>query len=270
VATIDDFTSALRLKAGAEPGQFAAGHIDEGHGVVFGGQLMAQAVVAATQAHAEKELLSLHTVFARAASFDEPLSIGVEILQSGRSMGSAAITMTQSRGVCAKSIALLHAPDADLIRHADGARQGVGTPDDWPRRDGVAGFWDLRFVDDVDISDPALVGPPELQVWSRFPGAPADLPVAQATLAYASDGMLIATAMRPHEGVGQSLAHVTIATTVLAHTITFHEPFAAEDWLLIDQRSTYAGRGRGHGEAKVFAEDGRLVASFTQENMIRG
>ena len=270
MATIDAFVAALDLTPGSETGQFEAGHVDEGHGVVFGGQLMAQAVIAATQTFPDKELLSLHTVFSRAGRFDESLDISVEVLQSGRSMASAAVTLSQSKGVCSKSIALLHAPDADLIRHADDAPKGVGSPEDWPRRDGVAGFWDLRFVDDVDISDPALVGPPELQAWSRFPGAPADLPIAQATLAYASDGMLIATAMRPHEGVGQSLAHVTIATTVLAHTITFHEPFVADDWLLIDQHSSYAGRGRSHGEAKVFADDGRFVASFTQENMIRG
>lgn len=270
MTTIDDFLAALELKPAAESGQFEAGHVDEGHGVVFGGQLMAQAVIAATATVRDKELLSLHTVFARAGRFDEPLSIAVEVLSSGRSMASAAVTMSQAKGICSKSIALLHSPDPDLIRHADPpAGAECGPPDGWPRRDGVAGFWDMRIVDDVDITDPALVGPAELRVWSRFPGAPHDLPVAQAALAYASDGFLIATAMRPHEGVGQSLAHVTIATTVLAHTITFHEPFTADQWLLLDQRSTYAGRGRSHGEARVFAEDGRLVASFTQENMIR-
>ena len=76
--------------------------------------------------------------------------------------------------------------------------------------------------------------------------------------------------MRPHEGVGQSMAHVSVATTVLTQTLTFHEPFQAADWLLLDQRSTYAGRGRSHGTAEVFAADGRLVASFTQDNMVRG
>ena len=91
----------------------------------------------------------------------------------------------------------------------------------------------------------------------------------QALLAYASDGFLIATAMRPHEGIGQSMAHVSVATTVLTQTLTFHEPFRAGDWLLLDQRSTYAGRGRSHGAADVFTADGRLVASFTQDNMVR-
>ena len=129
----------------------------------------------------------------------------------------------------------------------------------------------MRIVDEVELSDPlAPTGPPELRVWARFPGAPTDdVAVNQALLGYASDGFLIATAMRPHEGIGQAMAHVSVSTTVLTQTLTFHERFAAGDWLLLDQRSTYAGRGRSHGEANVYTEDGHLVASFGQDNMIR-
>jgi acyl-CoA thioesterase-2 len=232
-------------------GRFRATHLDEGHGVVFGGQLLAQSVIAATRTVPDKELLSLHTVFARGGNFDEPLQVDVEVMASGRSMASLTVTTRQSRGVCTRSIALLHAPDAE------------------PRRNGTPAFWDMRIVDEVDIMDPDLTGPAHLQVWSRFPGAPDDQPTAQALLAYASDGFLIATAMRPHAGVGQAMAHVSVATTVLTQTLTFHEPFAADDWLLLDQHSTYAGRGRSHGVAEVFDTEGRLVAGFTQDNMIR-
>lgn len=249
-------------------GRFRATHLDEGHGVVFGGQLLAQSVIAATRTVPDKELLSLHTVFARGGNFDEPLQIDVEVMASGRSMASLTVTTRQSRGVCTRSIALLHAPDADRIRHGSEAPTVAG-PDAGPRREGTPDFWDMRIVDEVDIMDPDLTGPAHLQVWSRFPGAPDDLGVAQALLAYASDGFLIATAMRPHAGVGQSMAHVSIATTVLTQTLTFHEPLAAVDWLLLDQHSTYAGRGRSHGVAEVFDTTGRLVAGFTQDNMIR-
>ena len=249
-------------------GRFRASHLDEGHGVVFGGQLLAQTVEAATRTIPDKELLSLHTVFARGGNFEEPLHIDVEVMASGRSMASLTITTTQSRGICTRSIALLHAPDADRIRHGVDA-PASDEPDRWPRRAGTPEFWDMRIVGDVDIMDPDLTGPAHLQVWSRFPDAPQGLALAQATAAYASDGFLIATAMRPHAGVGQSMAHVSIATTVLTQTLTFHEPFAATDWLLLDQRSTYAGRGRSHGVAEVFDVGGRLVASFIQDNMIR-
>jgi acyl-CoA thioesterase len=75
--------------------------------------------------------------------------------------------------------------------------------------------------------------------------------------------------MRPHHGIGQSLAHRTVSTTVLTQTLTFHEPFRAADWLLLDQRSSYAGRGRSRGTANVYTAEGGLVASFSQDNMIR-
>ncbi len=249
-------------------GRYRATHVDEGHGVVFGGQLLAQTVIAATRTVSDKELLSLHTVFARGGNFEEPLLIDVEVMASGRSMASLTVTTSQSRGVCTRSIALLHVPDADRIRHADGAPTVAG-PETGSRREGSPDFWDMRIVGEVDIMDPDLTGPARLQVWSRFPNAPADLAVAQALLAYASDGFLIATAMRPHAGIGQSMAHVSVATTVLTQTLTFHEPFTAGDWLLLDQHSTYAGRGRSHGVAEVFDAGGRLVAAFSQDNMIR-
>ena len=90
-----------------------------------------------------------------------------------------------------------------------------------------------------------------------------------ALLAYASDGFLIATAMRPHEGGGQSLAHRTVSTTVLTQTISFHEPFAASDWLLLAHEAPFAGRGRSYGRANVFTTDGAMVASYVQDNMVR-
>ena len=56
---------------------------------------------------------------------------------------------------------------------------------------------------------------------------------------------------------------------MVSHTLTFHEPFCAGDWILLAHESPYAGRGRSYGRANVFTEDGRLVASFVQDNMIR-
>jgi len=88
-------------------------------------------------------------------------------------------------------------------------------------------------------------------------------------LAYGTDGFLIGTAMLPHAGVGQNMAHRNIATGVVSHTLTFHEPVPAGEWLLLAHESPYAGRGASYGRAHVFTRDGRLVASFVQENMIR-
>jgi acyl-CoA thioesterase II len=93
--------------------------------------------------------------------------------------------------------------------------------------------------------------------------------IGQALLAYATDGFLIATAMRPHEGVGQAMSHVSISTSVLSHTLTFHEPVDASQWHLLAQESPYAGRGRSYGRANIFGPGGQVVASFVQDNMIR-
>jgi acyl-CoA thioesterase II len=75
--------------------------------------------------------------------------------------------------------------------------------------------------------------------------------------------------MRPHEGIGAGLAHQAISTGVLAHTLSFHEPVRATDWHLLAQRGTYAGGGRSYGRGEVFTQDGRLVASFVQDSMVR-
>jgi acyl-CoA thioesterase len=75
--------------------------------------------------------------------------------------------------------------------------------------------------------------------------------------------------MRPHIGVGQAQAHQTLSTGVLSHTITFHEPVDASEWMLLSHHSSAAGRGRSYGRADVFRTDGALVASYVQDNMIR-
>jgi acyl-CoA thioesterase II len=134
---------------------------------------------------------------------------------------------------------------------------------------GDTNCWQTQVIGDVDIRDPDPIGPPELKVWTRWGGAPDDATTAQALLAFSTDGYLIGTAMRPHAGVGQALAHRTISTSVLSHTLTFHEPRSAEQWLLLAHYSPYAGRGRSYGRGDVFDRDGKLVASFVQDSMIR-
>jgi acyl-CoA thioesterase II len=243
-------------------------HVGPAGGVIFGGQLLAQSIVAARAGHDDKQVKSVHTVFARAASTDAPIEIAVDPTHSGRTFASSTVTISQGERMCARSLVLLSADEADFIRHADPVTS-LTDPGKAMRVNHGDDGWDIRIVGDVDVSDPDLVGPPDLDVWTRFPDAPSDPASGQALLAYASDGFLIGTAMRPHAGVGQAQAHVTISTGVVSHTLTFHEPFSARDWLLLSHHSTYAGRGRAHGRANVFDRDGTLVASFVQDGMIR-
>jgi acyl-CoA thioesterase II len=106
-------------------------------------------------------------------------------------------------------------------------------------------------------------------VWFRYRQAPADAVVGQALVAHASASYLIPTALLPHRGFGESMVHKDISTGILAHTISFHEPFDLRGWLLIAQESTFTGHGNAYGEGRVFTEDGRLVASFSQESIVR-
>src|SRR5262249_24228593 len=168
----------------------------------------------------------------------------------------------------ARAQRLLSADDPDVIRHADAA-PAVAPAGAANERAADDGPWQIRYVGGVDIRDPELVGPADLDVWTRFVGAPDDPTIAQALLAYSTDGFLIGTAMRPHAGVGQSQAHVTLSTGVLSHTLTFHERFSAADWLLLSQPNRHAGPGGCYGRGNVFTADGTLVASFVQDAMIR-
>ena len=76
--------------------------------------------------------------------------------------------------------------------------------------------------------------------------------------------------MLPHESYNEGLAHKTISTGVLSHTVNFHDRFEANEWLLLAHESVWAGRGRTHGRCAVWTQDGRLVATYTQDSLVRG
>ena len=266
MATIEELLAAFALEP-AGPDRYRAVNVPSGHGVVFGGQLLAQTVLAARQGHEALKVKTVHTVFARGGRPDQGVELLVDPMHAGRTFASSTVTVTQGDRLCTRSIVLLDADEGDLIRHAD-RQPRASSPEDAVPSEGT-GDWEVRIVDGVDISDPDAVGPAELDVWTRFVGAPDDPAISQALLAFATDGFLIGTAMRPHAGVGQALAHRTLSTGVISHTLTFHEPFWAGDWLLLSHSSPYAGHGRSYGRADVFRTDGQLVASFVQDAMIR-
>jgi acyl-CoA thioesterase II len=250
------------------PDRYVGQNLKGTQGVIFGGQLMAQAVAAATQVAPEMRMKSMHTIFARGGLPEKVVELEVERLHGGRSFGSLQVSIRQGERLCSRSLVLVHRPDSTLISHQDDPPI-VPPPDQCVDRPMAGRGWEVRIPEGIDLSDPEAIGPPELALWSRFADVPPHMWISQALLAYASDGFLIGTAMRPHAGIGQALAHVSLATTVVTQTITFHEEFDAGEWLLLAHRSPYAGLGRSYGRADVFTTEGRLVASFVQENMIR-
>jgi len=267
LAHLADLLAAFRLEPVGE-GRFVGQNAPNGRDVIFGGQLLGQTIAAATVSQPGKEVKTVHAIFARGGDMRSPVDIDVDTMHSGRSFGSTTITVRQGDRLCARSLVLLHAPEPDAIRHGVPAPD-VAPPDEAKARSFEFEEWQISIAGDIDVSDPDDVGPPELPVWTRFVGAPEEGLTNQELLAYATDGFLIGTAMRPHPGVSQSMAHVSLSTGVVSHTLTFHEPFSAGEWMLLAHEAPYAGRGRTYGRADVFTEDGRLVASFIQDGMVR-
>ena len=240
--------------------------------VVFGGQLLAQVIVAAADRHPGKNVRSVQAIFARAARVSEAVEIAADPMHAGRAFASETFTVWQGDRLCARMLVLLDADEPDVVRHAAPAPDVDGPEEAVPQGQGGLVFpgAELRIVGGVDTwAVDAPVAPAELFLWMRGPGSPGERCVDQAVVAFATDGFLIGTAMRPHAGIGQDEAHRSLSTGVIAHTLVFHEPFDTGEWLLFAHHSPYAGGGRSFGEASVYTRDGRLVASFVQTNMIR-
>jgi acyl-CoA thioesterase-2 len=268
MADLQELLDVLDMRPTGEQ-SYEAGSVSFGGGpTVFGGQLMAQAIVAGASIDPNKEVRSLHSVFARPAQVHLPLEISIDVLQAGRSFASGTVAFRQGENECARSMILLGSIEPDRIRHQPSAPAVIPPANAQPVAHGPD-YWEARMEAGIDLNDPEVTGPPELTVWTRFPAAPATQTVSRALLAFATDGFLIATAMRPHSGLGQSMAHVSVATTVVTHTLAFHEDVNAAEWLTMRMASPYAGHGSSYGRGEVFDPKGLHVASFVQENMIR-
>jgi acyl-CoA thioesterase II len=242
--------------------------------VVFGGQILAQMIVASGMAHDfAKEVKSIHTVFARAGSLSQPLVYEVETMHDGRTFGSDTVTCRQNGKVIARALILLSVDEPDVIRHSTAVMPDLPVP-----AEGLSGDGRVFPGAEVVAVEPAG-GAPLQAVWTRYRSEPAGdhqaahqavlQAVHQAVLAWATDGYLIGAALLPHADFSEDMAHRTLSTGVVSHTVNFHERFDARDWLLLVNESEWAGRGRTYGRADVFDARGRLVATFTQDSMIR-
>ncbi|MDE0700738.1 MAG: acyl-CoA thioesterase II [Acidimicrobiaceae bacterium] len=239
--------------------------------VVFGGQLLAQMIMAATAHSDDKSVKTISAIFARAARVDADTEISVETFHAGRAFASHTVSVWQGDRLCARGSVLAHVTEADVIAHQVD-RPTATPPDEGRLASDHAVFPGAEYViaDDVDLVDSAgTTGPAELSVWYRSRHTPDDPIVNQAVLAWGTDGFLIGTAMRPHPGVAYDRAHVDLSTGVISHTLTFHRPFSMHDWLLLSHEAPFAGAGRSYGRCHVHDSGGALVASYVQDAMIR-
>lgn len=241
----------------------------EGLDVVFGGQLIAQMIMAAhASSDGSKYVKSIHTIFSRAGTYSSPIDLHVETFHSGRAWASDVITAWQDDRLLTRSLVLSTADEPDLIAHQIDGPSGVPGPLASQPVEGTA-FPGAEARMATEAGD-TLNGVPAMSLWTRMPEPVGSTAASQAILAWSTNGWFIELAMRPHQAaVNIGDAHHSLATGVIGHTINFHRQFDAGSWVQLAHEATFAGRGRVHGRGLAFAEDGTLLASFSQDSMVK-
>jgi uncharacterized protein (DUF427 family)/acyl-CoA thioesterase len=235
--------------------------------VIEGGQLLGEAIVAASRSVPGQRVTSASMQFLRAARSDAAHEIAIDVLRRGRGFSTVAARVEQAGKLCSVALLLLDAGAPDTLRGSV-AMPPVPPPAACALLDlGMTGR-ELRSVDDA-VRRQAEIGPPEIHTWARFREAPDDPALQAALVAQATTHWTIAAAMRPHAGVSEAQAHVTLSTGILAVTIAFHDEADVTEWLLYANPAIWAGRGLVQGEGHVFAQDGRLLASYAVQGMVR-
>ncbi len=265
----DDLLGLIEAEPSGPSRFVAPGYHDTTRNVVEGGQLLAQALVAAARTVPEQRLTSAYIAFPKAASFDQPVELAVEPLRLGRTFSTLSVRGEQGGALVSPALVLMGTDvDEDVIRDTVAMPEVAGPEECEPHDMRVIGRA-VRVVDGAYSPDPDRIGPPELNVWLRFRDNPVHLHVRNALLAQASTHWTIAAAMRPHQGMGEAEAHVSLSTGPMSVAIAFHDDAPLDQWLLYANRATWSGRGLCHGEGRVFSRDGRLLASYSVQAMIR-
>jgi uncharacterized protein (DUF427 family)/acyl-CoA thioesterase len=250
-------------------GRFTApGYHDRTRNVVEGGQLLAQAIVAAGRTVPDQRVTWASMNFVRAARFDDAVELRVDPSRKGRTLSTLGVRSTQGEKLVAESLVLTDAGAPDLFRHTTSMPDVAGPESAEPYDMRVTGR-DLRIVDGAYSPDPERVGQPVLHAWMRYRDDPGDPLIRSALLAQPTTHWTIAAAMAPHRGFGESQAHVTLSTAPIAMAISFEDEAPLDQWLLYTTTAVWAARGLALGEGKVFTRDGTLVATYTLQSMIR-
>jgi acyl-CoA thioesterase II len=236
--------------------------------VVEGSQVLAQAIVAVAKRFPEKSVRSAYAVFARAVVVGPPVALSIDVVAEGRSTATAVVSVTQNGKRCITVTAFADVPSADVIRHHL-PRPEVTPPSEANNSEMPMVGRQLRLVDVTDVNSPDEVGPPELFAWLHYDPIPARDDLAKALIAYFTGHLGISTTMRAHEGIGTAQSHLTVSTAPMTITVSFHEPFAWDGWVLYAHESTQVGAGMSYVRGTVHTEAGELIASFAQDALIR-
>ncbi|KQS15732.1 acyl-CoA thioesterase II [Frigoribacterium sp. Leaf186] len=268
--------------AGIVGGQdvFTGGSQPEPLGRVFGGQVAAQALVAAQRTvGGGRDVHSLHSYFLRPGDLTIPITFTVDRIHDGRSFATRRTQASQDGVPIFSMIASFQTPDEGLDHQVD-MPQGLPGPDDVPSDaellsavdNPVARSWTRRPFDMRHVPSPVYFSVEgdhvaHQAVWLRATGPmPDDADLHRAALLYASDYTLLEPIYRRH-----GIAFVTpgLKAASLDHAMWWHRPARVDEWLLYVQESPNAVGGRGLSLGRIYDRAGTLVASVAQEGMVR-
>jgi acyl-CoA thioesterase-2 len=255
---------------------------DLGGARVFGGQVLGQALTAASYTVVDRQVHSLHAYFLVAGDVDAPIVYEVDVARDGKSFSNRRVVAIQHGQPIFNMTASFQVPE-------EGLEHAVPMPN-VPGPEGLADVRELppdvvdkapekmrrfltherpfefRPVEPIHVISPPRAAPVR-HIWVKTVDALPDVPdLHRNVLAYVSDYQLVSTATLPH-GIHFAEGNVQLAS--LDHAMWFHRPFRADEWLLYSMESPNASGGRGLALGKFFARDGRLVASTAQEGVIR-
>ncbi|HEY4557947.1 MAG TPA: acyl-CoA thioesterase II [Enteractinococcus sp.] len=276
-----DVLKLERLDADERSSTFLGHTPPQTRGRVFGGQVLAQSLVAASHSvDADRFVHSMHCYFIRPGDATQPLHITVDHHRDGRSFSVRHVEVTQHDKVIL-TLTCSFQTQADGVEHYEPMPENIPLPDDLPPISALVGMIDDQAAQDLayhrpfDIRyayEPLFLRPGSEKVnrnivWMK-PFTPVNVSrnVAAAALAYVSDYTMLEPILRNH-GVTWVEPNKSIAS--LDHAMWFHRPFDINDWLLFVQQSPSAQSARGLGMGHIYTLDGELVATAAQEGMLR-
>ena len=279
--TIEELLQLMELEQ-LEVNLFRGESRDIGTSRVFGGQVLAQSIIAASRTVDEGAIHSLHSYFLRAGDAEAPIVYNVERNRDGRSFKSRRVVAIQhgrpiftlAASFQLEQEGLEHQFEMPDVPRPEELSSESDIPEDrleqitpllrrWFSRTGP---FDFRPVKKVDVFHPKAQAPFK-NIWFRL-SEKIDAPdqIHRALMAYASDFHLVGTATLPH---GISFIQDDLLMDSLDHGMWFHRPARVDDWLLYSCDSPSSSGGRGLARGLIYDRDGRLVASTIQEGMIR-
>ena len=261
--TLPELLAILDLEP-IELNAFRGHHADGASGRVFGGQIMAQALMAAGRTvDEERRVHSLHGYFLRPGDSRVPVLFTVDRIRDGRSFSTRRVVAIQH------GEAIFEA-SASFQRRETGFEHQATVPTLTPPERIPAALFGGAFVSFMENFRQMMQNdtprPPYKRVWFRADGALPDDPLLHACLiTYQSDSDLLSTARLPHRPLDRS----RLQRASLDHALWFHHPARADQWLLYDMDSPSAAHGRGYSRGELYRTDGLLVASAMQESLMR-